>query len=332
LLSHTSGIPNYTKLIDFDGEAINPTPEEEVIFIYRNLPLNFAPGTEYEYSNSGYHLLKLIVQSAAGVSYSDALQERVLAPASMQNTGFKLEESESPGIALGYRPNDLSEFEIDELSISGGSGIHSSVFDLLAFSVALDDETLIRSASKEKMWTRVLAAYGYGWHLPVQSVERTLGRKLYFHSGRTPGYTSCFYKFPAERVTVVVLSNNVNADTCTVARNLAAIAFDEPYRTPIARRSTQISLEALDRVIGDYRLTGVEDALLKIEGTPENLYVFVDGSPTPIVFRAESGDSYFAPFIDLQLTFSDLENDRMQRISVSARGRTYARGYRDQIN
>ena len=160
--------------------------------------------------------------------------------------------------AVGYRPDDEGSFKPDSRydpawSFASG-GLFSTVEDLYRWSRALETDEILSASSREIMWTPVKDTYGYGWTIREPSPE-TLNRRVRMHSGRTPGYTACFARFPDDDLTTIVLSNNVMADLCPIVNDLAAIALDEPYQVPIARRAIRLAPQTLDRYTGRYRYT-----------------------------------------------------------------------------
>lgn len=180
-------------------------------------------------------------------------------------------------------------------------GLYSTVEDLLRWGRALETEALLTDASKTAMWTPVKDTYGYGWTLRAPSKE-TLGRRVRMHGGLIQGFSGCFVGFPDEDLTAIVLSNNVLADACSVAMDLAAIALDEDYTIPVARRAIRADAELLDRYIGEYRFDGGLVVTIAREG--DELVARTSRSDEPLKLFAESETDFFLKTADVQVTFT----------------------------
>ncbi|MGH2498428.1 MAG: serine hydrolase domain-containing protein, partial [Ktedonobacteraceae bacterium] len=102
LLTHTSGIPDYTDLPDFAPTWTQPTTPEELISRFKNLPLEFTPGSRFRYSNSGFILLGYIIERVSGESYATFLQDNIFSPLKMKNSGYDVAYPALPQHATGY--------------------------------------------------------------------------------------------------------------------------------------------------------------------------------------------------------------------------------------
>ena len=102
LLTHTSGIPSYTGLPDYQKTMMVPRTIEQMVAVFRDLPLEFAPGEKFKYNNSGYFLLGVIIEKVAGKKYEDALRDEIFTPLGMKDTGYDWSEPLLPRRAAGY--------------------------------------------------------------------------------------------------------------------------------------------------------------------------------------------------------------------------------------
>jgi CubicO group peptidase (beta-lactamase class C family) len=147
LLSHTSGVPSYTDLPSFRLDGQQLYSPEEIVAEFRDLPLSFTPGSGSEYSNSGYALLGLILERVTGKTYRELLQENILKPAGMNQTGYDVQAFESGKMAPGHTrsadQNTLSPVTagyVGPISHSyAAGGIYSTVEDMFLFDRALAD-------------------------------------------------------------------------------------------------------------------------------------------------------------------------------------------------
>jgi len=172
----------------------------------------FAPGSAYRYSNTGYALLSLVVERASGLAYPDFLRQRIFAPLGMDGSvAFVDGRNTVPGRAYGHSADGDRWRRTDQSTTSavlGDGGIYSSIQDLAKWDAALSDDRLLSDASRALAFAPQtttptgeadVSAYGYGWRLD--------GEGLLWHSGETIGFRNVILRWPAERLTVVLLSN-----------------------------------------------------------------------------------------------------------------------------
>jgi len=304
LLSHTSGIENLTDGEDYLERTARPATRDEVVATFRDKPLRFTPGEKYEYSNSNYHLLGAIVEKATGLSYAEALAQRVLVPAGMTDSFMDSPAAPSERVAVGYRPNDNGALKpdtpLDPAWSFAAGGLFSTAEDLLRFGEALKDNRLLSEQSRSLMWTPVKDTYGYGWNVRPPSPE-TLNRRVRMHSGRSQGYTACFVQFVDDDITGIVLSNNVMADTCVIIKDLAAIVLGEPYSIPVARRAIKVDHLLLDRYAGRYHWS--DKTTLEVSRDGDLLIAKLNGSPDRYTLYAESRTQFFLKTVDVTAEF-----------------------------
>lgn len=231
LLTHSSGIKNYSSLPEWDDQ-ISRLPYERQAFVnvFRDLPLSFTPGEKYAYSNSGYYLLGLIIEQVSGVSYADFLRENIFIPLAMSNSGYYDPPTLIANRATGYywASGGFVNAPIlnQSLTFSGG-GIHSTTQDLLRWDQALYSEKLVSQQSLKAMFTPFLSDYAYGWKIASMH-----GKKMAGHSGSYNGFSSFIARYADERVVVIVLSNSDRTSAAKVAIDVSAIVFDAPYTLP----------------------------------------------------------------------------------------------------
>lgn len=235
LLTHTSGIPNYSSLPEWDEVVGRKTYRRfELVDLFRDLPLQFAPGEQFRYSNSGYVLLGLVIERASGQRYGAYLHDRIFAPLGMQHSVFEEGGTLVRGRAAGYYSRGTqfvhSPYSVDPSTSFGSAGIASTTADLLRWDQALYNTRLLSQASLEAMFTPNLKGYGYGWQ-----VGEALGRRKFDHSGSNDGYSSYILRFPDERVTVIVLGNGDRMSAGRTGSNLATIVFGGEVALPKAQ-------------------------------------------------------------------------------------------------
>ncbi len=207
LLTHTSGIPNYTALPDFRNFARTPMTVPALVDLFKNQPLDFAPGDTYSYSNSGYILLGYIIERASGKSYQDFLRENIFGPLRMANSGYDgtmLLSHRAAGYAFDAHSNSEINAGYIDMSVPFAAGaLYSTVEDLLLWDQALYTERLISRKSLDEMFTPFKGNYAYGW-----SAGKQFDRRSISHGGDIYGFASHIARYPDDRVTVIVLTNH----------------------------------------------------------------------------------------------------------------------------
>jgi CubicO group peptidase (beta-lactamase class C family) len=234
LLAHTSGIPSYTSLSKWRDTMMLPRTVEQVIDLARELPLEWVPGEKWAYNNSGYVLLGAIIEKTTGKKYEAALQELILGPLGMTNTGYDWPGPILPKRASGYAGRGTAIHNAPALDMQqpySAGAMYSTVEDLLKWDQALYGEQLLPGAAKQVMWTPVKNNYAYGWMIPPSSAE-TFGHRRILHTGGINGFSAVLIRVPEMKVTAIVLANNSTANTSQVARDLLAIHFGQKYTVP----------------------------------------------------------------------------------------------------
>ena len=200
LLSHQSGMPDYFRALQQD-ELIDITNTQVLDWAVQN-NLNFAPGTQFRYSNTGYVLLSLLIERVTQMSIETFMQTNVFGVAGLDNT-VVYDESKPmiPGRAIGYAPNgSLLDYHV---LTTGGGGLFSTVDDMLAWSQALDDALVIDAPRFELLTTPNRNGYGYGWFIGNINGEPSIS-----HSGGLQGYRTLLVKQQGKDRTIVMLSNS----------------------------------------------------------------------------------------------------------------------------
>jgi CubicO group peptidase (beta-lactamase class C family) len=209
LLTHTSGIPNYTSLSRLPAMERHSTTPERIIALVRNLPLDFRPGTRFEYSNSGYVLLGMVVEKVSGTSYEAFLTKNIFDRLRMSNTGY---DHGHQGVAPGYSSAGHPEDPIDASVAFSAGALYSTVGDLNTWEHALVSGTLVpRSVVAELEKPRVSTDtgdhYGYGVLIDKTGDASNPVLKIW-HTGGFNGSLSLLSHYPASDLVVVVLSNH----------------------------------------------------------------------------------------------------------------------------
>lgn len=267
LLTHTSGIKSYTNVPEFESMVRTDMTPEEVIEKIKPLPMEFAPGTKWNYNNSGYFLLGYIIEKVSGLKYAEYLQENFFVPLGMTSTLYGDDTRIVMNRASGYQPGGNGTVNADYMSMtipySAGS-IMSTVDDLYKWNRALLGLKLVKKETLEKAWTGYRLAdgedthYGYGWFM-----SEIQGSPTIEHGGGINGYLSASIYLPREDVFVALFSNNNAKAPEFSAIRLAALAIGKP----VPATEIVISEEALKEYDGIYvNEKGTEMTILLADG------------------------------------------------------------------
>jgi CubicO group peptidase (beta-lactamase class C family) len=232
LLTHTSGIPSYTGLAEWRKVMMVPQTIDQMLGFFRDLPLQWTPGEKYAYNNSGYFLLGVVIEKITGKKYEEVVREMIFAPLGMSATGYDWTSAIIPQRAAGYVGSGKALANAPPLDMQqpyAAGSLYSTVEDLLTWDQALYTEKLLPAAAKEKMWTPALANYGYGWNVRAASPQ-TFGYTRILHGGGINGFSAMLMRVPELNVTAIVLSNNSTNSASTIAGDLLAIYFGQPYK------------------------------------------------------------------------------------------------------
>jgi D-alanyl-D-alanine carboxypeptidase len=225
LLTHTSGLKNYTGLDGF--ELTRHLTQAQFIRRIGREPLDFQAGEKWSYSNTGFSLLGYVIENVSGQGYWQFMHERIFGPLGMGSTTNRDPRTIIPRRASGYETNRAGHFvnrDYDLTDVFSAGAIVSTVGDLAKWNAALDAQKLLGAATEQEMWTPVRLndgsthAYGFGWFLDPLQGHANIG-----HSGSTSGFSASLQRFPKDGLVVIVLTNS---DETGVATKLAkAIAL-----------------------------------------------------------------------------------------------------------
>jgi hypothetical protein len=189
--------------------------------------LRFHAGSDWEYSNAGYHVLGFICSAVGGEDFSVQLTKRVFGPATMRTARLVSESEIIPNRAAGYRLEDgqlrNQTWIAPSLNTTADGGLYMSVMDIAAWDAALQSDSILSTASKQAMWQPTtlpdgtVHAYGFGWRLNPTNGHRTVK-----HSGDWQGFSAHISRYLDDGLTVVVMTNLTGADPERIARRIAA--------------------------------------------------------------------------------------------------------------
>ena len=224
LLTHTSGLPDYQKIMDENWDKSKVAGNLEIIEYLNkyHTQILFPPGEEYKYSNTGYVLLGSIVEKVTGKDFVEMSEKWIFEPLKMENTSIRSneEKKELDNLALGHKKDSLDRFVNANKFLSsdyaiwlgnrkGPGRVSSNVFDLLSWDQALYTEKLVSKKTMEEAFSAYIlndktpSYYGFGWRL-----NKDLKNKIVSHSGSNPGYKTRIIRLLDQKKTILILSNN----------------------------------------------------------------------------------------------------------------------------
>lgn len=273
LMHHTSGVREYLTLVELMGKAEGSgyvyTPRELVRTLSRQKELNFKPGDENSYSNSGYFLLSEIVSRVSGLETSAFAKKYIFDPLGMNNTHFHDEPNMIvKNRAYGYSPKKEGGYRLDilRLKVIGDLGVITTVEDFLKwdqnfYENKLGDGTqnlINMMKTRGKLNSGEVISYAFGLNISHYG-----GLRIVSHGGSAVGYVAQYMQFPDQRFSVVILSNLSSFSTGQIARKIADLYLADQFKespTPRQRqrprgerpKPVKLSSSQLKKYVGNY--------------------------------------------------------------------------------
>ena len=230
LLTHTSGIKDWEGKTDLDYRK--DYTEDELVQVAMRLPPDFAPGTQWSYSNTGYVLLGILVHKVSGKFYGDFLAERVFSPLGMESTRIISESDIVKNRAAGYTLEQgmlrNQEWVSPSLNTTADGSLYTTTLDMAKWDAALWARRFLRPESYQAMWSPVKLRdgttfpYGFAWAFDLQRREPVIQ-----HTGSWQGFKTAIVRYPGRKLTVIVLSNLAEAEPDRLATTVAGLVEPE---------------------------------------------------------------------------------------------------------
>ncbi len=269
LLTHTSGIFSYTSIPGYmmGNEIRADLSTEELIDVFDDLEMDFGPGEQWSYSNSGYVLLGAIIEKVSGQSYADFVKHNIFEPLGMNNSHYGGSQL-IPGRAGGYQAIEDGYTNAPFLSMTqphAAGSLLSTVGDLARWNAGLFGGELLTEESVARMTTEFTLndgeGTGYGYGLSVREIN---GTPVIDHGGGIHGFSTYALWMPEAKIYVALLCNNPDNQTGPnyVVRQMAAKAAGNPLPT-----RTAIDLEGgtLDEYVGVYTISETQSRSVTVE-------------------------------------------------------------------
>lgn len=298
LLQHTSGIHSYTDDPEFDKFTKLPHSPEEIVKRVRDKPLDFETGARFNYSNTGYILLGMVIEKASGLSYADFLKTNILDPLGMKDSGVDVNAEVLPQRATGYgrEKSGLINSRYIDMTVPYAAGaMYSTVGDLLRWQRGLFGKKLLSEASLAKMTTPGMNDYGFG-----VGVTNKAGLKQIRHGGGINGFNTDMAYYPDGDYVVIVLSNVNGGGPGYILDKFAQSLRGEPVVLPSERKAISVPKKTLEKYVGTYQLHPGFDLKFFIRG--DQLISQATGQDE-VPLAAESATRFFPRTFEADIEF-----------------------------
>ncbi len=322
LLTHTSGLVDVINASWFKA-GYEPTSKEVAAFVSHQAQPKSAPGERFEYNNTGYLLLALIVEKASGESFAKFMHKNIFAPLGMNHS--LIWDERKPKIehlAVSYAPAGGSFNPIGFLSdkfVFGAKGVITTTSDLIKWIQNLDSPKLVKPATLQLAFTPTKlndgseSPYGFGW-----GIGRDNGLLMIEHPGGYLGYRVNIRRYPTERTTIVLLSNNGQTDVQSLTRSIARIYLGDKMVAPQAK--LKIDPAALASFAGKYESEGPPAPNLAIEITLENGDLYITSALRPKAkLLAQSATEFLVGESTATVTFKTNEKGAVKGLAIKTR-------------
>lgn len=255
LLEQTSGLKDFINEPGFDLRQENT--DEELVTALAHQPLKFRPGEQWDYSNSNYLLLGMIIGRVSGQWYGDFLTERIFRPLGMTQTSIPRTQHTVPGRAIGYTlvngqiiPSGADTNLANSVLSYAGGGIHSTITDMAKWEAGLYAGQLLGNSTLTEMWMPVKLrngttySYGAAWRIGKVGQHRLISC-----SGIWTGFAAEMERYTDDQLTVIVLTNLAESQPARIARGVAGVFISEispPTYRPIVDREPAVTARFFD--------------------------------------------------------------------------------------
>lgn len=321
LLRHRSGLTNMTSLREYLEYYTEETTRDEMLERFARLETRFEPGSQFEYSNTGYVLLGYIIEDITGLSYGEALALYVTEPAALQQTyyGMELKPGAVMASSFTYDGKSWNNTPSTNFSVPHGAGaIVATASDVVRFFESLFEGEIVSESSLEQM---MLFQDGYGLGLVRIPFYEKVGVG---HNGVIDGFQLTAANFQNEDLTFAILGNGINQPLNEVALGVLSILFERDYEIPdfsVEPDLVTLTEREKEQFTGSY---SSEDIPLEID-------VFIQGGslmaqatgqgPFPLT-SYEGGIMKFHP-ASLEMVFGSLADGKYQGFDLNQGGQTY---------
>ena len=318
LLTHTSGIYNYTNdTVRMKEDVTRPRTQAEMLQMIKGYPSDFEPGTNFNYSNSGYSILGYIIEKVTKKPYEQVVRERILQPLGMTSSGFDFTHLASPVKAKGYFAEAKERSNpapiVDSTIAYSAGALYSTVSDLYKWERAIYTNKILQPESWKAVFTPYKRKYGYGW-----SIDSLYGKLVTAHSGGIHGFTSYLLRFPQEEMVVIMMDNTSGTSLSKISRSLAAIVLNEPYEVPGQKKEIKVDEAIMKQYVGQYQIAPTFSIDIRVRDG--RMFAQATNQPEFELF-AEKENKWFLKINDATLEFVKDASGAVTELILNQNGR-----------
>lgn len=305
LLTHTSGITNYTNLPEYWSVDPENVDVNAVINLFKDKPLEFNPGEAWNYSNSGYLLLGVIVEKITGKSLERYLQKNIFSPLKMKNTGviYKNDKKMIDTVGyIGYLDIEPIDDTLTAKTVFGAGYLYSTIEDMYIWDRALYTCKLVSKKTMDIIFTphvdtKLIGNYGYGWVINGEGTDKEI-----FHDGALLGFSSIISRYVERNTGIIILSNknHTGSSVFKIKDDINSILLGKEVELPAPKKTITLDSSVIDGLVGNYEAApGVNFTI-----TQENnrVYAQITGQEKVEIF-SQSDTSFFYRVVDAEITF-----------------------------
>jgi len=343
LLNHTSGIRDYLQLSYLKGLGNDDfyTDEDIMNWLINQSDLNFAPGEEYLYSNSGYWLLGQIVKKVSGMNMAEFAKKELFEPLGMHNTHFHNDHTQIvKNRASGYTPasNDSYKIRMTNLDMIGDGGIFTTINDIKKWDDAFYESTTLSRTFWDMMTQQGILnndeVIGYAAGLMIGKYK---GLKTIRHGGAFVGFRAELLRFPEQKLSIAIFANRADANPSRMANQVADILLKDKLIEEVVAKSKKPEIVVpkeefqLNQLVGSYEIQPGVVAKLTIKN--DSLNVFQTWNKSSYNIAKISANRFEIPGTEnLVFTFSNLKDGFTQTLTVLQGDRETVASRKEEVN
>jgi len=339
LVDHTSGIRDWAAMMGYAGRDFEDvsTYEEILRMAEHQRELNFAPGEEYTYSNTGYVLLAKIVEVATQQKFADWTQAHIFKPLGMNNTHFHDDHQQIiKNRAVSYYKDDSGKMKMltDNLTALGSSSLFTTADDMTKWLINLEKGTvggpkvlaLMRKSGVLNNGKPTNYAFGL-----ASGDYHGLAREN--HTGGWEGFRTILAHFPEQKFGVIILSNLASFNPSDMANKVTDIYLADQFKdkktspdkpsVTAAPKEVKIAPTVFDAYVGSYQLADSSGVVLTFKREGERYFTQATGESQLEIFPS-SDSTFFLKAVEAQVTFHRLSNGKVHTMTLHQNGDTHA--------
>ena len=320
LLNHTSGIANYTGLLELrsaENKAAAKSTEQR-FNDFNRVPLEYTPGERFSYTNSGFFILGMIIEKVSGITYGEYIEKNIFTPLKMKSSfydGGNLRISKrTTGYIIDEKGFQEAPFVYHSNPFAAGA-LASSVEDLWKWNQSAVNFKIVPKTTMEKAWqpaklnNGIKVNYGLGWSLT--SIDEL---KVIEHGGAIDGYLGYILYVPEEKVFVAILTNSTNYACVNVSYDIARLILNHPQKNPAI---VSMNKQQLEEYTGNYKINETRFRTIATQG--DRIFA-IDGNSDPIEITSFKNDGFFVKDKPERFEFLRDQNNKIGALTFTRNG------------